>query len=106
MNGNFLAYLYDHLVQIAVVVFCLLVFLQRVKIEITKRWEVPDLVWWFAAWALGVVAALVVHRDCSPGDWRCWVEAAIVYSGCALIFYPVTKRITAAVREKILGQKT
>ena len=99
-----LEHIIDHYIAVSVSVFSILVFLGLVKRTIEERTGELGLIWWFAAWILGFASAFL-SADCLEKGWRCWVNAGLIHGGLALILYPLTKRITAAIRKRVLGDK-
>ena len=98
-------YVVENYVPVLISVFSVLVLLQRIKRPASKALNVPGIVWWFAAWGLGCCAALIAPQDCAEQGWRCWANAASVYGGLAIVLYPISKRITTAIRNKIAPGK-
>ena len=106
-ENKMLSHIIDHYLTIAVSVFSVLALLQIVKSATAKALNVPGAVWWFVAWGLGCAAALVAPQDCAAEGWRCWANAALINGGLAIVLYPMTKRIMAAIRAKVSpGLKT
>lgn len=99
-----LDYLIENYLAVAITVFSVLVLLQLIKKAANKVLNIPGLVWWFVAWAMAAAASLITPQDCAETGWRCYVNAMLIYGALAIVLYPVSKRITTAIRDKFLPQ--
>ena len=95
-----LEHLIDHYIAVSVSVFSILTLLAVVKKAVENRLGELGILWWFVAWILGFGSAFL-SPDCIDQGWRCWANAGLTHGGLALILYPLTKRITKAIRDRV-----